>query len=276
VLQALSRGTTPGTLARKLAYRVYERRLRKQLASGPLPRHVGLIIDGNRRWARQAGLESPSDGHRHGAEHIFDALSWCQSAGIAHATVFICSAENLSRRDEAEVAALMEIIEKTVATRFAAADPPPWQVHIAGFVDLLPDSTARALKHVVESTSDRAGGYLTLCIGYGGRQEIVEAVRSLLAENAAAGTSLAELAGTLTEPDIARHLVAGDQPEPDLIIRTSGEQRLSNFLLWQGTGAYLHFCDCYWPAFREIDFLRALRDFAARTRGDDPAAIPPD
>jgi short-chain Z-isoprenyl diphosphate synthase len=261
--QVLSRATTP---ARRVVYRLYERRLRGPLSAGPLPRHVGLIIDGNRRWARQAGLASPSDGHRHGAEHIWDALAWCQAAGIGHVTVFLCSAENLTRRDEAEIAALMETIEQTVATRFAAADPPSWQVHVAGLVDMLPDSTARALKRVVESTSGSVGGHLTLCIGYGGRQEIVAAVRSLLTEHAATGTGLAELAATLTEPDIARHLAVSDQPEPDLIIRTSGEQRLSNFLLWQGTGAYLHFCDCYWPAFREVDFLRALRDYAARTR----------
>jgi short-chain Z-isoprenyl diphosphate synthase len=252
---------------RKLTYRVYERWLRAQLAGRQLPRHVGLIIDGNRRWARQAGLASPSDGHRHGAEHIWDALSWCQAAGIKHVTVFLCSAENLARRGEAEVAALMDIIEHTVATRMRAADPG-WQVHVAGLVDLLPDSTARALKQASEATSTcTTGGQLTLCVGYGGRQEIVEAIRELLEEKAAAGLDLAALAATITEADIARHLISDGQPEPDLIIRTSGEQRMSNFLLWQGTGAYLHFCDCYWPAFREIDFLRALRDFAARTRG---------
>jgi short-chain Z-isoprenyl diphosphate synthase len=109
------------------------------------------------------------------------------------------------------------------------------------------------------------GGHLTLCVGYGGRQEITEAVRGLLHEQAVAGLSLAELATTVSEDDIARHLSGDGQPEPDLIIRTSGEQRMSNFLLWQGTGAYLHFCDCYWPAFGEVDFLRALRDFAARS-----------
>jgi short-chain Z-isoprenyl diphosphate synthase len=223
-----------------------------------------LIIDGNRRWAREEGLASPSDGHRHGAEHIWDALTWCRAAGIEHVTVFVCSAENLSRRDDAEVTALMDIIEHRVVTRITAADAP-WQVHIAGLVDMLPDSTSRALKQAADTTRDRAANsHVTLCVGYGGRQEITEAVRSLLLERAAAGRNLAELAGTVTEDDIARHLSGDGQPEPDLIIRTSGEQRMSNFLLWQSTGAYLHFCDCYWPAFGEIDFLRALRDFAAR------------
>ncbi len=251
---------------RQLVYRIYERRLRRQLAGRPLPQHIGLIIDGNRRWARQAGLASPSDGHRHGAEHIWDALSWCRAAGIRHVTVFLCSAENLARRDQAEVAALMQIIEQTLANRIADSKPT-WRVHVAGLLDVLPDTTAWSLKRAVEATRDcRTGAHLTLCIGYGGRQEIVEAVRAMLEERAANGVSLPELAATLTEADIARQLAADGQPEPDLIIRTSGEQRMSNFLLWQGTGAYLHFCDCYWPAFREVDFLRALRDFAARTR----------
>jgi short-chain Z-isoprenyl diphosphate synthase len=249
---------------RALAVRVYERRLRRQLAGRPLPQHVGLIIDGNRRWAKQAGLASPSDGHRHGAEHIWDALTWCRAAGIRHVTVFVCSSENLARRDDAEVRALMEIIERIVVTRIATADPA-WQVHIAGLVDMLPDSTSRALKQAADTTRDcSTGSHVTLCVGYGGRQEIAEAVRSLLLERAVAGASLPELADSVTEDDIARHLSGDGQPEPDLIIRTSGEQRMSNFLLWQSTGAYLHFCDCYWPAFGEIDFLRALRDFAAR------------
>ena len=256
--------------ARRVAVRLYDRRLRHQLAGRPLPRHVGLIIDGNRRWAREEGLASPSEGHRHGAERIWDALTWCRAAGIRHVTVFVCSAENLARRDDAEVATLMSIIEHRVVTRILAAEPR-WQVHIAGLVDMLPDSTSRALKLAADTTRDAAtDSHVTLCVGYGGRQEIAEAVRSVLLERAATGTSLAELAGTITEDDIARHLTGDGQPEPDLIIRTSGEQRMSNFLLWQSTGAYLHFCDCYWPAFGEIDFLRALRDFAAR------ATAPPD
>jgi short-chain Z-isoprenyl diphosphate synthase len=250
---------------RKLASRVYRWRLRRRLVRGPLPRHVGLIIDGNRRWAKQAGLASPSDGHRHGAEHIWEVLSWCQMAGIRHVTVFLCSAENLARRDDAEVAALMDIIEQVVVGRIATA-VPAWRVHIAGLVDMLPASTADALKRAADATrSCVTGGHLTLCVGYGGRQEITEAVRGLLHEQALAGLSLAELAATVSEDDIARNLSGDGQPEPDLIIRTSGEQRMSNFLLWQGTGAYLHFCDCYWPAFGEVDFLRALRDFAARS-----------
>jgi short-chain Z-isoprenyl diphosphate synthase len=249
---------------RRAAYRLYERRLRRRLRGARLPQHIGLIIDGNRRWARAAGLASASDGHRQGAQHIWDALTWCQAMGIRHVTVFVCSAENLARRDDTEVAALMEIIEQVVLTRIATPEPH-WQVHIAGLVDMLPGSTARALKDAAAATSScPTGAHVTLCVGYGGRQEIVEAVRGFLEERAGSDATLLDLAAELRPDDIARHLAGAGQPEPDLIIRTSGEQRMSNFLLWQSTDAYLHFCDCYWPAFREVDFLRALRDFAAR------------
>jgi short-chain Z-isoprenyl diphosphate synthase len=250
----------------RIALRLYDRRLRRQLTGAELPQHVGLIIDGNRRWAKAAGLASPSDGHRQGAEHIWDVLQWCRAAAIRHVTIFVCSAENLARRDDAEVAALMEIIENVVVTRLAKPDSA-WQVHIAGLVDMLPDTTARALKHAASDTTASGGtAHVTLCVGYGGRQEIAEAVRSLLTAKAARGVSLAELAATVTEADIARYLAGDGQPEPELIIRTSGEQRMSNFLLWQSMDAHLHFCDCYWPAFSERDFMRALRDFSARAR----------
>jgi short-chain Z-isoprenyl diphosphate synthase len=186
-------------LFRKAAVRLYQQQLRRQLKGAVLPRHVGLIIDGNRRWARQAGLASPSDGHRHGAEHIWDALSWCQAAGIRHVTVFLCSAENLTRRDDAEVAALMDIIEQIVVTRIATPSAA-WQVHIAGLVDMLPASTAHALKQAAEATRKcRTGAHVTLCVGYGGRQEITEAVRALLDEGRASGASLADLAQTVTD-----------------------------------------------------------------------------
>jgi short-chain Z-isoprenyl diphosphate synthase len=250
---------------RNLAYALYARRLRSQLAGQPVPGHVALIMDGNRRWARQMGLASPSLGHKYGAEHIEDVLRWCATAGIKHVTVFVCSTENLLRRDDAEIAFLMQVVEDVVARKLAAE--PTWQVHIAGLLDVLPDSTARALKTAVSATRDCAtGAHVTLAIGYGGRQEVVDAVVSLLYEHGAAGGTLADLAQTLTGDDIARHLYTAGQPDPDLVIRTSGEQRLSNFLLWQSVGSELYFCEAYWPGFREIDFLRALRSYAARQR----------
>lgn len=247
-------------------YALYTRRLRKQLAGTELPDHVGLIMDGNRRWARQQGLANPSFGHRYGAEHAERVLSWCESLGIRYITVFLCSTENLTNRADGEVTFLMDVVERLATDRLARPGAR-WRVHVAGAVDLLPASTARALKHAAEATRDcPTGAHVTLAIGYGGRQEIVDGLRDLLTERAASGSTLTEVAETLTVDDVTAHLYAPEHPEPDLIIRTSGEQRLSNFLLWQGAYAELHFCDAYWPAFREIDFLRALRNYAGRQR----------
>jgi short-chain Z-isoprenyl diphosphate synthase len=247
-------------------YALYTRRLRRQVLAGRLPGHVGLIMDGNRRWARQAGMANPSLGHRAGAEHAEQVLSWCESVGIKNVTVFICSTENLLHRGDAEVTYLMQVIEDVLTERLARREAR-WQVHVAGLLDVLPDSTARALKNAVEVTRDcTTGAHVTLAIGYGGRQEIIDAVRDLLTEAAAAGLPMAEVAANLTADDISAHLYTAGHPEPDLVIRTSGEQRLSNFLLWQSAYSELYFCEAYWPAFREIDFLRALRSYAARKR----------
>lgn len=247
-------------------YALYTRRLRREVAAGPLPRHVGLIMDGNRRWARRMGMASPSLGHKAGAEHVEEVLSWCESLGIDHVTVFVCSTENLQRRDDAEVAYLMRLIEQVVTDRLARPDAR-WRVHLAGMPDVLPDSTARALKEAVEGTRTcTTGAHVTLAVGYGGRQEVVDAMRDLMYARAEAGASLTEVADTLTVDDLAPHLYTAGLPDPDLVIRTSGEQRLSNFLLWQSAYSELYFCEAHWPAFREVDFLRAVRSFAARQR----------
>nr|WP_308129715.1 polyprenyl diphosphate synthase [Kitasatospora aureofaciens] len=245
---------------------LYTRRLRREVMAGPLPRHVGLIMDGNRRWARQMGMANPSLGHKVGAEHVEEVLSWCEALRIRHVTVFLCSTENLQRRDDTEVAYLMRLIEQVVADRLTRPDAR-WQVHLAGMTDALPDSTARALKEAVETTRTcTTGAHVTLAVGYGGRQEVIEAVRELMYARAEAGESLTDVADTLTVDDIAPHLYTAGRPDPDLVIRTSGEQRLSNFLLWQSAYSELYFCEAYWPAFREVDFLRAVRSFAARQR----------
>ncbi|WP_335977999.1 polyprenyl diphosphate synthase [Streptomyces sp. CA2R106] len=251
-------------------YALYTRRLRRKVAaSGPLPRHIGLIMDGNRRWARQMGLASPSQGHRAGGEHVEEVLGWCDRLGVTHVTVFVCSTENLARRDSAEVAFLMGLIEDLVGRRLAGAGARR-QLHVAGTLDALPDRTARVLKEAVAATSGCAtGAHVTLAIGYGGRQEVVDALRELLYEQAESGRTLGELADEIDLDDVARHLYTAGQPDPDLVIRTSGEQRMSNFLLWQSAHAELYFCEAYWPAFRELDFLRAVRSYADR-RGSSP------
>ena len=255
----------PGNLSRQFMYRLYAYKLRRQLAGSRLPRHVGIIMDGNRRWARRQGLADPSLGHKYGADHVENVLNWCEKAGIRHVTVFVCSTDNLANRGDAEVAFLMRVIEEVVASKLSR--DPTWQVHIAGDLDTVPDTTAQALKRAVEASRGRTtGAHVTLAVGYGGRKEVIDAFRALLYEHAEKGTTLAELAETITPGDVARHLYTAGQPDPDLVIRTSGEMRLSNFLLWQSAYSELYFCEAYWPAFREIDFLRALRSFAARQR----------
>jgi short-chain Z-isoprenyl diphosphate synthase len=164
-------------LGQDLAYRVYARQLRKKLIGCPLPKHVGLIMDGNRRWARQRGFADPSLGHKYGADHIADVLNWCAKAGIKHVTAFLCSTENLSKRDDAEVAYLMEVIEKVVADKLSVV--PAWRVHLAGSLDLLPATTAEALKRAVEASRGcTTGAHVTLAVGYGGREEVIEALRA--------------------------------------------------------------------------------------------------
>lgn len=247
-------------------YALYTRRLRRQIMAGPRPNHIGLIMDGNRRWARQAGFANPSLGHQYGAQHAERVLEWCAAIGVDHVTVFLCSTENLVRRGDAEVSFLMRVVERLVTERLARPDLG-WQVHVAGLLDLLPDATAAALKTAVANTRDCATGrHLTLAVGYGGRQEVVDSLRDVLYDRAAAGDSLREVAETLSADDIEAHLYTAGLPDPDLVIRTSGEQRMSNFLLWQSAYSELYFCDAYWPAFREIDLLRALRSYAARQR----------
>ncbi len=242
---------------------LYERRLSRKLIGADTPRHVGVIIDGNRRWARAIGLEDVNDGHRRGADKIADLLRWCDDAGVEVVTLFLLSTDNLSRPDD-ELTPLLRIIEG-VATDLAGPGRR-WHLRAVGALGLLPSETVAVLKRAEEDTRERPGASVNLAVGYGGRREIADAVRSLLAEHSALGTSLDELVEVLEVDHIAEHLYTRGQPDPDLIIRTSGEQRLSGFLLWQTANAEFHFTDVYWPDFRRIDFLRALRDYAARHR----------
>lgn len=248
---------------RDLAYRLYAARLRAKLRF--LPRHVAVVMDGNRRWARDVGLADPSAGHRHGAEHVDDLLRWCADLGITHVTVYVCSVDNLRKRDSGEVLHLMRMIEEVVAERLRHGDSQ-WRLHVAGRLDALPDTTREALKRAADETRDRSQFHLTIAIGYDGRLEITDAVRSLFDVRARAGETALQLAESLTPEDIAAHLYTTGQPDPDLVIRTSGEQRMSGFLIWQAAHAELYFCDVYWPGFRHVDFLRALRAYGSRQR----------
>jgi short-chain Z-isoprenyl diphosphate synthase len=246
-----------------MIYRLYERRLLAKLAGKPVPRHVAVMLDGNRRWAREAGFEDVSHGHRRGADKIAHLLDWCRAAGIDVVTLWLLSTDNLTR-PAAELDPLLEIIEDVVDS--LAVAEAPWRVRVVGALDVLPTHTAHVLKAAEERTHAKPGLVVNVAVGYGGRQEIADAVRSLLMEQAERGISIEELAEVLDVDHIAEHLYTRGQPDPDLVIRTSGEQRLSGFLLWQSAHSEYYFCDAYWPDFRRVDFLRALRDYARRHR----------
>ena len=246
---------------RGLAYRLYEHRLEESLSPQAIPRHVGVMCDGNRRWARSAGLADVSSGHQAGADKIFEVLQWCRQAGVEVVTLWLLSTDNLAR-PATELEPLLRIIEDTV--RELAAQN--WHVNPMGALDLLPADTARVLKDAAESTAAQGGLLVNVAVGYGGRRESADAVRSLLQDHATRGTTIEELAEILDVEHIAEHLYTAGQPDPDLVIRTSGEQRLGGFLLWQSAHSEFYFCDAYWPAFRRVDFLRALRSYAARQR----------
>ncbi|MGH3321251.1 MAG: isoprenyl transferase [Streptosporangiaceae bacterium] len=246
---------------RDLVYGLYEHRLETSLIPQGRPRHVGVVLDGNRRWARASGLEDVSKGHRRGADKISEFLSWCRELGVEVVTLWLLSTDNLNR-PQAELHSLLHIIEDTVRNLAELG----WHINPMGALDLLPADTGRVLKEAGEATAHAPGLIVNVAVGYGGRREIADAVRSLLHEHASRGTSIEELAEVLDVEQIAQHLYTRGQPDPDLVIRTSGEQRLSGFLLWQSANSEFYFCEAFWPDFRKVDFLRALRAYAARQR----------
>ena len=233
----------------------------RRMPTENLPRHVGVMLDGNRRWARAVGADI-AQGHRAGAANIEPLLGWCEEVGIEHVTLWLLSTDNLNR-PAAELNSLLGIIEEAVG---ALADQRRWRLNPVGALDLLPLGTAEKLKAAAEATRDVDGILVNIAVGYGGRREIADAVRSLLQEHAAQGTSIEELAEVIDVEHIAEHLYTKGQPDPDLVIRTSGEQRLGGFLLWQSTHSEFYFCEAYWPDFRRVDFLRAIRAYAQRER----------
>ena len=266
-----------------LLYDIYERRLAARIDPATVPHHVGVILDGNRRWAKSMGFGA-AQGHKRGADKIEEFLGWAEQTGVEVVTLWLLSTDNLSR-DPAELSPLLDIIAHAVDE---LAETGRWSLRLVGAVDLLPEPLAERLRAAVvrsrpasagASESDGAAGHavktaevedrrmqVNIAVGYGGRPEIADAVRELLRERAAAGASLEEVAASLSEEDITEHLYTKGQPDPDLVIRTSGEQRLSGFLLWQSVHSEYYFCEVNWPAFRRVDFLRALRDFAGRER----------
>ncbi|MCA5892812.1 isoprenyl transferase [Isoptericola sp. NEAU-Y5] len=244
-----------------LLYGLYERRLSAALPAQQIPRHVGVILDGNRRWARSFG-ETAATGHRRGADKIAEFLGWAEELGVEVVTLWMLSTDNLARPRE-ELADLLDIIRDAVQD---LASSRRWRLRVMGRLDLLPEEVAAAIRDAAAATDDVEGLQVNVAIGYGGRYEIADAVRSYLKQESAQGATLEDLAKRIDVEDIAAHLYTKGQPDPELVIRTSGELRVGGFLMWQSAHSELYFCEAYWPDFRRVDFLRALRDFSRRER----------
>jgi len=246
-------------------YRLYTRRLRAQVLAATLPAHVAVILDGNRRWASLVGLREPGAGHRHGAEKLDELLGWCSELGVSELTVWALSSENLAREGD-ELEALLEILAGKLAALSERRGGPAPRIRVFGRVETLPSRLAETARRVQAQTAGNVGLCLNVALGYSGRDELVDATRALVRRLAADGAAADQIAEQITAEALAAHLYTVGQPDPDLIIRTSGEIRLSGFLLWQSANSELYFTDVYWPALRELDFLRALRSYQERDR----------
>ena len=247
---------------RTLLYKLYEPLLWSQIKDGPCPRHIGLIVDGNRRFARARGL-AYDEGHDAGSRKLEDFLRWCWRLNIRIVTLYAFSTENYKRSEE-EVDYLMDLILSKL--RQYQMDPmirrERVKIKVIGQKENLSDEMNREIRKTEELTRNHDRFQLNIAVGYGGRAEIVDAVKKLTELVKSGEVSPDEI----DENTFSRHLYTEGIPDPDLIIRTSGEERLSGFLLWQSAYSELYFSEVYWPAFRMIDFWRAIRVYQQRER----------
>lgn len=250
--------------ASNILYKLYEDRLTASLDRSRFPHHVGIILDGHRRYARSEGLPSYTDSYRAGMARFQEFIGWAEELGIPAITGWVLSRENLDRPDE-ELGPYFEVLVELFGRLPEVCERHDMKLRFVGSIDLLPAHVVRAAK-AAEEARPTGSRRLTIAMGYGGRQEIVDAVRDLVANLAKQGTAADEMAAHIDAEAIGRHLYSSDLPDPDLLIRTSGESRLSGFLLWQSAYSEFAFVDVFWPAFRRVDFLRALRDYTRRER----------
>lgn len=247
-----------------LLYRLYQRRLRREIDGARVPHHIAVIVDGNRRWAKQRLQERVAYGHRAGARKIPEFLGWCEESGIRVVTLYLLSADNLKSRESQELQDLFGIIAELAAQ---LAENPHWRVKHVGTSEGLPQRLDAALSDAEQSTIEHDETlHVNLAVGYGGRSEIMAAMHGVIEAHQAAGGTLDTLAERLTPESIGEHLWTSGQPDPDLVIRTSGEQRLSDFMIWQSAHSEFYFVEALYPDLREVDFLRALRDYSTRQR----------
>ncbi|MCD6461425.1 MAG: di-trans,poly-cis-decaprenylcistransferase [Thermoplasmata archaeon] len=244
------------------AYKAYEKRLLQEIEGGPIPQHLAIIMDGNRRFAQEFGLH-PTEGHEMGKDKLEEVMNWCLETGIKVLTVYAFSTENLNRKPE-EVDALMRMFAENFRRLAEDERIHKHKIHVQviGQRELLPEDVQEAIAYAEKRTKDYDSYFYNIAIAYGGREEIVRAIRSIVRD---------VKEGKLREEEIdeklfSKYLYTSPYPDPDLVLRTSGEERISNFLLWQLAYSELYFTDVYWPGFRKIDFLRAIRSYQMRQR----------
>lgn len=247
-----------------IGHRTATRQVERRLASGANQpaqiRHLAVILDGNRRWASQRGFPVVN-GYRAGGDNVHRFLGWCEAAGIPLVTLWPLSAENL-RRDPQELQALLTVI---VDVFDELADSGRWRLHILGDLVRLPSAVARSISMAEQRTRRIMGVEVNIAVAYSGRQEVLHAVQCLLAEHRSAGT-LDQLVDLLSTELIASKLYTAGQPDPDMVIRASGEQRLSNFMPWQSAFSEFYFSPMCWPEFGLADFEDALATYQRRQR----------
>ena len=261
-------GKRPDPCARvspsELLYNAYVSRLRAGLDPAAMPRHIAVMADGNRRWARTNAPGQPLvAGYQAGADKLCEFVGWCDELDIPIVTLWVLSTDNLQRSKADELQPLLQVIDQLVQK---LARTGKYRVMTVGDLGLLPPDLAEHFRQAEQTTAGNTGTHINVAVAYGGRHELRDAVRDLLAEEARKGTSLEELSRTLEMDQISDHLYTAGQPDPDLVIRTSGEQRLSGFLIWQSAHSEFYFCEALWPDFRRVDFYRALRSYAQRER----------
>jgi len=248
----------------RLIYSIYENRLQKRLLKEKLPKHIGLIHDGHRRYAKKEGLLSFEVSYKIGMNRFKDCLAWCDNVGIEYITSWLLSRENLSR-PKSELDPYFEVLNQLFEELLIDDVVDNFKIEFIGSIDMLPTFLQETISKLKEV---RSGGQktLTIALGYGGRQEILDAIKGLIDENRNDANDFDTLLENVTDEQLRQHLYSPETPDIDLIIRTSGESRLSGFLLWQSAYSEVIFQDVYWPEFRKIDFLRCLREYAQRER----------
>ncbi|MEM3952247.1 MAG: polyprenyl diphosphate synthase [Nitrososphaerota archaeon] len=245
-------------------YKLYEKWLSRVIRDGKIPTHIALILDGNRRWAKERGL-NPWDGHRLGADRVNDLLNWCLELGVKIVTLYVFSTENFKRPRE-EVEKIFELLKER-AQNFLNDErihKHKVRIKVIGRRELIPIDVEEVLRKLEDATKTYDNLFINIAVAYGGRAEIVDATKSIAKKVLEGELSIDEI----DESVIEQHLYTADLPknDPDLIIRTSGEERISNFLLWQSAYSELVFLDVYWPEFRKIDLMRAIRTYQRRQR----------